>query len=199
MQSVQAQTCGDWEHVIIYDAKRAGIQRADRALGTHKGAVRGRYVYILDDDCRMLDEGFVAGIKAVAESGGTQPDLVMVKTRRPAGPPSNETIFPAAGVWGYTPKHGTTNCLCYVARSALWQKHIDEFGRKPWGGDWWFLAAMLPDVVLTVWLPLLVSESRQLGRGKLFETDQQGWLEPLAERYGFAYEKRADVWRAHGR
>ena len=196
--SVQAQTCGDWEHIIIYDDQQRGMSWADKALDKYKRSVTGAYRYILDDDCLLLDFSFVAALRAIVESHGTAPDLIMVRSKRPPGPPSNETIFPSVRVWGGKVAHGTTNCLCYVMCSHLWDRFIFEFGTKPWGGDWHFLKAALPHVNKTVWYPAIVAEAQQLGRGRLFEPTHAGWFEDLAIEYGYKYDKAHGVWRATG-
>ncbi|MHA2069645.1 MAG: glycosyltransferase family 2 protein, partial [Candidatus Thorarchaeota archaeon] len=55
IQSVIDQTCHDVEQVFIVDHTRQGIHVADRALALNKDRVEGEYVYILDDDCQLID------------------------------------------------------------------------------------------------------------------------------------------------
>jgi glycosyltransferase involved in cell wall biosynthesis len=197
IDSVLSQTCQDIEQLFLVDHKRSGIQAADKSLYKYREHVLGDFVYILDDDCWLINPSFVGGIKAAAEMGTVRYGLFMVESRRPPGPPSNETIFPTRRVWNsQQPVHGTTNCLCYVANSTLWKSHIHNFGTKPWGGDWWFLEAMLHASPETLWIPGIVSESRQLGRGRpdSFETSKDDWFQPVAEEYNLEHVK-GDVWR----
>jgi len=190
--SVKAQTCHDVEQVFIVDRERKGIQAADRALNENKHRVAGQYVYILDDDCMLLDPDFVASVRKVVEAEA--PDVVMVKSRRPPGKPSMQPIVPTKAVWGGKPRHGSTNCLCYVIRAELWKEYIYMFGKKPWGGDWWFLEAVLKTKPSMYWLDRIVADCRQLGRGKIFEQVKLGWFERVAKKQGVA-KLGQDDWR----
>lgn len=197
IQSVLDQSCHDLEHLFLVDHTRRGIQAADRALNDQKGHVSGRYVYVLDDDCILLDPDFVQLVKeAVEDVPHGIPRLIMVKSRRPPGPPSNETIFPTKSVWAGRPVHGTTNALCYVTEASLWKRHIRQFGTHAWGGDWWTLQAILRTDPVVIWLDRIVAESRQLGRGQptSFETSKGDWFGPVARKFNLEQVK-GDVWR----
>ena len=155
-------------------ATRKGIQAADQALNENKHRVTGRYVYILDDDCILTDPEFIASVRDVAEAEA--PGVIMVKSKRPPGPPSRRPLVPLKEVWRGKLRHGSTNCLCYVIRADLWKEHIHMFGAKPWGGDWWFLEAVLETRPTVYWLDQIVADCRQLGRGRIFEQVKPGWF-----------------------
>ena len=177
IQSVRAQTCHDVEQIFIPDRTRQGIQKADRALGENADRVNGEYVYILDDDCMLIDPQFVESVVGIVREH--HPDIVMVKSRRPPGPPSRQALVPT--VWEQPLRHGACNCLCYVMRAELWKRYIEWFGKKPWGGDWWFLERVLKENPKIVWLDRIVADARQLGRGKMFEEVEDGWFEKVME------------------
>jgi hypothetical protein len=180
IESVKAQTCHDLEQIFIPDRTRQGIQKADRALGESVERVNGKYVYILDDDCMLIDSRFVEKVKEVVEEH--DPDVIMVRSRRPPGPPSGRALVPT--VWEEPLRHGACNCLCYVIRAGLWREYIKWFGEKPWGGDWWFLERVLKEGPKMYWLDEIVADARQLGRGKIFEEVDEGWFEAVMEECG---------------
>lgn len=190
--SVKAQTCHDWEQIFIPDRERKSIQVADRALHENRHRVDGDYVYILDDDGMLLEPKFVESVKVAVQRTGA--DIVMVKSRRPPGPPSMQDVVPVPGAWGGNLYHGACNCLCYVMRAGLWKEHIVNFGVKPWGGDWWFLSAVLATNPTLYWLDMIVADARQLGRGILFEPVQAGWFEQVMQEQGVT-NRGGDDWR----
>lgn len=193
--SVKAQTCHDVEQLFLVDHTRKGIQAADRALHEHGGQVRGRYVYILDDDGILIHDAFVEMVKGVVEDNSPSPSVVMVKSRRPPGPPSMQPIVPTPQAWNSRNLyHGACNCLCYVMEATLWRTHIKQFGVKPWGGDWWTLASVLATNPTMYWLDEIVADCRQLGRGKLFETDKADWFAPVAREHNLERITN-DIWR----
>ena len=70
-----------------------------------------------------------------------------------------------------------------MVKTPIWKRNIEWFGIKPWGGDWHFLSRLLGLGHKISWLdtePL--AESRQLGRGKLFEKVSKGWFERIARQ-----------------
>lgn len=194
IESVLSQSCQDIEQIFLVDHTRQGIQVADRALHEHQDQVQGRYVYVLDDDCILTNDLFVESVRDVVDQDDDI-DVVMVKSRRPPGPPSMQPIVPTSKAWdSQTLYHGACNCLCYVIRRELWIAHIKQFGVKPWGGDFWFLESMLKTNPTMYWLDEIVADCRQLGRGRIFETNKTDWFAPVAKEYGLE-EITSDVWR----
>lgn len=194
IQSVKAQTCQDIEQVFIVDRARKGIQWADRSFVANRNRVNGEYSYIIDDDCWLIDNAFVERTKKFIEKNN-YPQLIMFRSRRPAGPPSNQTVFPTKEVWGKIPKHQTTNCLCYMVKTPLWKKNIHYFGIRAWGGDWVFLESLLKEGHKIHWLDTEpMAESHQLGRGRLFENVEKGWFEQVAKNEGLV-NLGDDDWR----
>lgn len=195
IQSVKRQSCQDIEQIFIVDRKKAGIQAADRALAEHKDRMCGAYSFILDDDCWLINDYFVQELKDFIRCRGLLP-VIMFKSKRPPGPPSRQTVFPTKEVWERrTPVHGTTNCLCYVIKTEIWKQWIEYFGIKPWGGDWHFLEQVINQGHALSWLDTFSGESRQLGRGQLFEKNvQKRWFEKVAKQEGLV-NYGGDDWR----
>lgn len=184
--SIEMQTDHDVEQIFIVDRQRKGMKEANQSLALNADRVDGDYVYILDDDCIVIDPYFVEKVKEVAGD-----DVIMVKSMRPPGPPSRQSLVPT--VWEGTLRHGTCNCLCYVVRSGLWKEYIERYGTKC-GGDWAFLRRVLGAKPAMYWLDEIVADARQLGRGKLFETAEDGWFERVAEEHNLENLGEGD-WR----
>ena len=196
IKSVKAQTSREWEQIYIVDRHQAGIKQANISFYRNRSRVRGEYVYILDDDCELINPQF---IEHLHESVSPQDDIIMVRSIRPRGHPSSERLFPDYHVWGKTPKFETTNSLCYVIRADLWRAQIKAYGRGS-GGDWWFLKGCMDTGAQLSWLNLLGGEAKQLGRGAAdsFEPRRAGWFEHVAK-----IEKLENIdqdnWRLKGR
>jgi len=194
IESVKSQSDNDIEQVFIVDRSKKGIQWADRALHENRKRMNGEWSFILDDDCWLTDTEFVSKLRLFTKEN-PQANLIMFRSKRPKGPPSDQTVFPTREVWGKMPKHQTTNCLCYAIRTPIWKQHILHFGTHDWGGDWHFLEAVLKAGHKPFWMEgPPIAESRQLGRGKLFEPAQPGWFERVATQEGLA-DLGKDDWR----
>lgn len=157
------------QQIFLVDDKRRGIHFANKALVRAIPHIDSDWVYILDDDCWLVDHKFLLSPVFLLPHYKDEYDIVFYKSKRPPGPPSGTSIMPTREVWTErVPKHGHTNCLCYLVKAELWKKHIDKFGASA-GGDWTFLKALMGANPKTVWINKIVAEARQLGRGKLFE------------------------------
>lgn len=178
IESVLSQTDRDVEQIFIVDYNQAGVRRANISLAQNRGRISGDYVYILDDDTRLEDKNFVAKIRCIARTG---PDVIMVKSRRPQFAPH---ILPKPFVWNCPERLAltSTNCLCYVVKRQVWLDHIEAFG-APAAGDWWFLERLRNRGATFAWIDLVVAETQQLGRGKLFEKCGRDWFQRVAREF----------------
>jgi hypothetical protein len=178
IQSVQSQTCKDWEQVFIIDNLRRGVKWANEQFYHNRDRVIGEYVFMLDDDCRFIHNGFVQALKKITVSS---PDLVMVRTRRPQFSPKE---LPRKEHWkkSHLFKLGSTNGMCYVTKSELWKANTERYFVKA-TGDWQMLKGLLPQAKSIVWLDMFASETQQLGRGKLFEVKGGSWFSPVVKKF----------------
>jgi len=143
------QTDSDWEQIILVDDGARGIEYANGMLVANKEQVKGQYVYILDDDHRLIVPDFVAGIRAIVEA--STPDVVMVKARKRV-----HGLLPRK--WGSHPQNGSVDTANFVVRNEIWQEHIGAFHR-PSSGDFYFINEIFSDPKLKVeWWDYIVSE-----------------------------------------
>lgn len=189
VQSVLTQTDRDVEQIFIVDYDQVGVLVANKSLALNKHRVEGDYVYILDDDTRLLNKRFVARLKPVVESS---PDVIMVKSSRPQFAPH---VLPKPHVWNCPDRLalGSTNCLCYVVRRQMWMDYIKAFG-EPAAGDWWFLKRLKSRGATFAWIDLIVAETQQLGRGRLFEKCGRDWFQQIAQELELT-EVEPNDWR----
>jgi len=189
IESVLFQSDRDVEQVFIVDYNQAGVLRANISLAQNKDRVSGDYVYILDDDTRLFDKGFVARLKRAAEES---PDIIMVKSSRPQFAPH---VLPKPFVWNCPERLAltSTNCLCYVVQRQMWINHIGAFG-APAAGDWWFLERLRNRGATFAWIDLVVAETQQLGRGRLFEKCSVDWFQRVAREFELTEVASGD-WR----
>lgn len=195
IRSVLAQTDGDIEQVFIVDAQRRGKAWANQQVPRAAHRVDGAYVYILDDDCKLISADFVAKLRKAVRRH-KNPGVVMVKSRRPQFAPK---LLPRADAWGKVGKLrlGATNCLCYVVRADLWKEEIRHWATRA-AADWSFLKALLKHRSEFAWLDLVVAETQQVawlaGREKSFEKCGGDWWKRTAKQFGVVHLGGGD-WR----
>lgn len=190
VQSVLRQTDRDIEQIFIVDQNRRGIHWANLQLFANRDRVGGEWVYILDDDCRLIRDDFVSLVRNCA-SANPNAKFIVVKSRRPQLAPR---VLPKPGVWG---KRGRlpmrANCLCYVVRRELWREAIASFG-APAAGAGLMMEHLAKSQYGMVWLDVIVAETQQLGRGRNFETCRKTWWRETIDRFGIRDVGKGD-WR----
>jgi hypothetical protein len=195
IRSVLAQTDRDIEQVYIVDGKRRGLAWANQQVPRAAHRVDGDYVYILDDDTKLVAPAFVAKLRDAVRRHKS-PGVVMVKSRRPQFPPR---LLPKADAWGEVGKLrlGATNCLCYVVRADLWKEEIRHWATRA-AADWSFLKALLKYKSEFAWLDLVAAETQQVawlvGRPKSFEKCGGDWWKRTVKQFGIVH-RGGDDWR----
>lgn len=199
IESLLLQDDPDWEQLLLVD--RTGrhdidpILWANEQFGHHADLVRGQYVYMLDDDCYLVDRRFVSKLKRKAV---TDPDLILVKTntRQIDG---KRHIYPARRIWnlkwecGRRPKKWSGSGSCVVVKRHLWQQHIPQYHHTP-GGDWYFVTSLLDSGVSVVRLNVVVMFSASgRGCGVLFEKCDHDWFDTLKYHKRLTH-LRHDAW-----
>lgn len=185
IRSALSQVDTDLEILFIVDMKKRGVRWANDQFHANRDRIQGQYVFMLDDDCRLIHNGFVGALKKITT---TNPGLVMVRTRRPQLAPKE---LPRREHWGKVSslKQGSTNGMCYVTRTDLWKKYTPRYFVNA-TGDWQFLKALLPNAKPIVWLDMFASETQQLGRGKAFEKCNAEWWQNIVKRFQIEKDDR---------
>lgn len=188
--SVKEQTNDDIEQVFLIDRFTRGRLWANQNMDGCKKYIRGEYVYILDDDCRLIHPEFVARLKQAIRSNPA--DIAMVRCSRPQLRPK---ILPRREGWGKPKKirGKQLNCLCYVVKRELWETAIRYFGTGVSGAGRFFDALMKFTPTLA-WVPILAAETMQLGRDGGFERVKPSWPDEIVRRHHMQFVDE-DIWR----
>lgn len=141
--SVDMQSDRDIQHLILPDRKCSGMLYANTMLFENRGKVKGRYVYILDDDDVLTDDEFVEDIRNIYIE--KDPDAIFVKGK------IGEKNFPKTDSWQSAPKRGGVGSPNIVVKNEVFQRHIGKF-RISKAGDFYYISAIYNDpAVNNIW------------------------------------------------
>lgn len=155
IDSLAAQTCQDFEQVLIRDDAGRGVGWANGQL--QHASPKGDYVLILDDDDLLTDETAVEKLKAAADD---QPDLIIFKVDH-----AGLGILPSPKVWERSPMGGHIGSCDFITRRDLWRRHIPAFS-QPTCGDIAFLRSMWHENIGVVWLDEQLAAVQRISRGR---------------------------------
>jgi len=153
IDSINAQTDKDFEHIFIVDDIGRGIGWANKQFYVNRSKVKGRYVYLVDDDSVIIDKDFVASVKELVSASHV--DVVMVKKL------IKNVIYPKKDVWEtHIPVGGRIACGNICVSNEVFQKHIKSFGRQN-AGDFFFIKAVLDEKYKVHWLERIVMDTER--------------------------------------
>lgn len=159
MASLEAQSDGDYQHILLVDEEGIGIAETYRRMRQRNWAdIRGDYVYLLDDDCTL------AGVEAIATLRraiiAARPKLIFVKAEI-----CEWGILP--GLWRLPPVRGRIDLGCVIMQRGLFRRAARRFGAA-YDGDYDFIMAGygMSRQSQTIWLDHLFMRAQQIGRGK---------------------------------
>lgn len=158
--SVHAQRDQDFEQLFIVDSQGLGLLIANQSLYDNRGEVRGRYVFILDDDDYLIRTDFIGKMRQIVDTH--DPDVIVIKMIS-----VNGKIIPTEDTWGKKPIFCKIGTSCVVVRNKVWKRHIDAFG-KPSAGDFSFIKELFSkrNNYRIRWVNLLASKVQYHGKGK---------------------------------
>ena len=130
-ESLRRQTSQDFEHVLMVDSERRGIEWTHANLWRMLPDLRGDYVMLLDDDDYLVDAEFV---KDLAEIVSDRPEVVIVKMDM-----SNGWHLPSDLEWNQRPKLARIAISSHISRRDVFAEHVRDF--KPYydGGDFEYI------------------------------------------------------------
>ena len=151
--SVRLQTHRDYEQIFLVDEEGLGINAADaRMAADAPPLIRGRYVYVLDDDDVLIDNQFVAWIHTVSCTHHG-PDIIMVKSDNGV-----LGILPSPAAWGKEPQPGQVSVLNYVVKAEIWKRHAPAFASHPGdAGDSMFITELFRHDYSVHWLDAIMA------------------------------------------
>ena len=158
--SVLAQTCDDYEHVIIHDHVGVGIQGSHKAVAERADTFQGRYIWLLDDDDWLIEPGFVETVRRVAELEN-EPEAIIVRTQHVMG------LCPDDRHWEARPEKGYIAMPCLVVRADVWRAHRPQLCAVESAGDFALAEAMHNAGREFVWLDMIATQVGQIGHGRM--------------------------------
>jgi len=152
IDSVKAQTVGDYVHILHRDDKTEfgyGRPRADQSL-IRVSSINARYVMILDDDDMLIDPNFVKAFREVVNKSNLE--IVFFKGYINAG-----GTLPKGKYWGQAPRRRHIASFCFAIRLDIWKKYIHEFKY----GDWKFISVCYENTKKHFWLDRMVAKTQK--------------------------------------
>lgn len=117
--SLLAQSCRDYEQILLVDDQRRGWDYAAQMLIKGAGQAIGEYVLILDDDDLMLN---VNGIQLLSEATIARPAAVIFKGWHGDG----LGVLPGVDAWHRRPRQGAIGCFDFVIRRDVFEAKMPE-------------------------------------------------------------------------
>ncbi len=186
--SLAAQTDGDWEQTFLIDQVGLGIDRANESLGEYAPQLKGRYIWILDDDDKCIRPTLVAELKAIVAQHQPQPDVVMIQMDH--GP---RGILPDDERWGLPPEQGGIGISAYVVKWSVWQYNAWAWTPGVYHGDYNFIATVFAGKPTVYWHKVIASRVQQISLGKREGTMRVVALNSFVGRDALGNKHRIEV------
>lgn len=155
-RSVQAQTCRDFQHMVIVDDSGIGVDGMFHDIRRHAKAIRGDYVFILADDDRLLQAEGLERVKAFAMANN-RPPVIIVRNYK------WEKTFPL--IWEQAPEYTKIDTGNFIIRSDVFRENAEQFG-ECYEGDWVFIEHLWKSGYPFAWFDYVFSEMQVGGRGR---------------------------------
>jgi hypothetical protein len=156
MESLRKQTYRDYTQTLLNDDVGRGIGWSYTNLAAYAPLLVGDYIWILDDDDKVVSPTFIADLKEIIEAHN--PDVIMVKMDH--GP---RGILPSV-CWQRRPEIGGIGCSAFVIKRAIWQKHAQHFGAN-YAGDFDFINSIFARDYDIYWFDCVASAVQKISYG----------------------------------
>ena len=147
MESLRAQTDGDWAQTYLRDDVGRGINWSHENMAAHAPHLVGEWIWILDDDDMCTCPTLVADLKSIVAERA--PDVIMVKMDH------GKAVLPDAESWGDGPVYGHIGVSAYIVRRSLWQAHAGALVPGWYGSDYSLINSIFgnnPAMALAPWI-----------------------------------------------
>lgn len=148
---------GDFEQIFIEDKKGMGLYMANSSFQLVLSEIKGKWVYLLDDDDYFTDYNIFETIKDI------QADVIFVKMWigiRGGG------IYPQDNVWEKMPIRGSIGGSCFFVSKEIYFKFIHHFAHERMG-DYEFISRVFDSGAKCVWLDRVISKTYNVSRGRV--------------------------------
>jgi len=155
--SLDSQTSRDFEHVLLVDDQRRGVEWANSNLWRALPNIHGDYIMIVDDDDYLVDANFV---ELLADEVKDKPEIVIIRMDM-----SNGLVLPELGDWESRPVHSRIAVSCHLTRRDIFEKHVRDFGHK-YDGDFDYIRSVWDCGHPFKWWDRVVSKIGTVSHGK---------------------------------
>lgn len=203
IESVTGQSCQDYEQLFLVDHtgahKEDPIIWANGQFSRYESLVDGQYVYMLDDDGFLDNDGFIHAVRShVVKS--RRPEVVLVRSVCKDRKGSNILTWPSDKMFsldwdrGQRPVKWKGNGYCVVTRVDVWKKRLSYYTQRAPGGDWYFIQRGLIDNGHRFSkLNVVGGRSIQRGYGVMFEKCKSNWWETVLNKFP-DIERKGSQW-----
>lgn len=153
--SVQMQTCRSFQHMVIVDDTGIGVDGMFRDIRRHAKNIRGRYVYILSDDDKLLLPEGLEKVRAFAQANDNPP-VIIVRNHKWG------KTFPL--LWKHEPVHTKIDTGNFIIRADVFKENADRFG-ECYEGDYVFIKHLWDKGYPFAWFDYEFSEMQVGGKG----------------------------------
>jgi glycosyltransferase involved in cell wall biosynthesis len=163
--SIDSLTDKDIEQIFITDTIGIGLLRANQSFSDKetRALVTGKYVFLLDDDDKIINPEMTTELKAVADQHN--PDVIffrmIIKINQIPG-----NLYPTDELcWGKKPIIARIGGSCFVVKREIYEKFIHKFGVARCG-DFAFIDAVWESGASVYWHDVIMCETGKVSRGK---------------------------------
>jgi len=157
MESLLRQTDRDFYHMVLLDKIGKGVAFANKSLYVNSPAITSDYVFILDDDNVLINDSFVADIKAIVKEHA--PDVIIIKGTR------KNKVYPTDVVWKNKPQFAHIDMANFVVTKEVYQKHASKFCINQ-GADYNFITDVFKQNYKIFWQDKIYSTALAVSYGK---------------------------------
>lgn len=162
LQSMREQTF-PVSRIEITDEHGYGLHQANKAFRLASPYIKSDYVYLLDDDDFFVDAEAVRKLSEFTYKHNN-PDVVVFRMIIKTGDHNN--YYPAPKCWNdKRPYIAQIGGSCFIVKSDVWKKHINEFG-QPRCGDFAFINRLHQSGYRFEWFDHLIAETGKVSKGK---------------------------------
>lgn len=157
--SLAMQTDPDWWQTLLVDELGRGVGWSYQNMAKYSNSLKGKYIWILDDDDECILPDFVANLKAVVNAVES-PDVVMVRMDHGDG-----RILPDE-CWQRRPVLGGIGVSAFVVKKELWRKHAWVMNPGHYASDFTFIYSIWQSRPKVLWWDTVASRVQKKSFGQ---------------------------------